>query len=164
MTLNVFGKMRLLSTDSRWRDDKHYIFNLFDRLTQSRLLTVNNMLSASTTIRNNVDAGKLKDKEFENYYKYGCHIPRSITGSKSYWKGKYLDLLAIIASIGFPTLFLTFTANDSWPGLKNILSNYENNCPIFHPVDVSEFFFPKIFFNNERNKKWYIRRIYSFVV
>ena len=103
------------------------------------------MFSASTTIRNNVDAGKLKDKEFENYYKYGSHIPRSITGSKSYWKGKYLDLLAIIASIGFPTLFLTFTANDSWPVLKNILSNYKITCPIFHPVDVSEYFF-QIFF------------------
>ena len=101
--------MRLLSTDFRWRDDKYYILNLFDRLTQSRLLTVNNMLSASTTIRNNVDASKLKDKEFENYFKYGSHIPRSITGSKSYWKGKYSD--------------------------------YKNTCPIFHPVDVSEYFF-----------------------
>ena len=145
MTLNVFGKMRLLHVDSRWRDDKYYIFNILDRLTQSRLLTVNNMLLASTTIRNSVDAGQLKDKNYENYYKYGNHIPKSITGSKNYWKGKYLDLLAIISSLGFPSLFLTSTANDSWPGLKNILSVYENTCPIFHPVDVSEYFFQKFF-------------------
>ena len=122
MTLNVFGKMRLLHVDSRWRDDKYYIFNILDRLTQSRLLTVNNMLSASTTIRNSVDAGQLKDKNYENYYKYGNHIPKSITGSKNYWKGKYLDLLAIISSLGFPSLFLTFTANDMARFEKYIIS------------------------------------------
>ena len=49
------------------------------------------------------------------------HIPKSITGSKNYWKSKYLDLLAIIENLGYPKLFLTFTANDSWPGyLKKI--------------------------------------------
>jgi hypothetical protein len=31
--------------------------------------------------------------------------------------------------------------NDSWSGLKIILARYENCCPIFHPVDVSEYFF-----------------------
>jgi hypothetical protein len=101
------------------------------------------MVSASTSIRNNVDAGKLKDNE--NYYKYGSHIPKSITGIKNYWKEKYLDLLAIIAEIGLPVLFLTFTANDSWPGLKIILSKYNNKCPIFHPVDVAEYFFQRFF-------------------
>ena len=51
MTLNVFGKMRLLNVDPRWRNDKYYVFNLLDRLTQIRLITVNNMLSASTNIK-----------------------------------------------------------------------------------------------------------------
>ena len=88
---------------------------------------------------------KLKENDFDEYYKYGSHIPKTITGSKNYWKSKYLDLLAIIENKGYPKLFLTFTANDSWPGLKNILKNYENQCPIFHPVDVCEFFFQRFF-------------------
>ena len=111
MTLNVFGKMRLLNADPRWRNDKYYVFNLLDRLTQARLLTINNMLFASTNIKKNVKAGVLKYKDYENYYKYGSHIPKSITGSKTFWKGKYLDLLAIISSIGFPKFFITLTAN-----------------------------------------------------
>jgi hypothetical protein len=84
-------------------------------------------------------------QEFENYYKYGSHIPKSITGIKNYWKEKYLDLLAIIAEIGLPVLFLTFTANDSWPGLKIILSKYNNKSPILHPVYVAEYFFKGFF-------------------
>ena len=59
MTLNVFGKMRLLNAAPRWRNDKYYVFNLLDRLTQARLLTINNMLFASTNIKKNVKAGVL---------------------------------------------------------------------------------------------------------
>ena len=145
MTLNAYSKMRLLHVDPRWRNDKYYIFYLLDTITQSRLITVNNMLSASTSIKKKINAGKLANSNFEDYYKYGSHIPKSITGSKNYWKSKYLDLLAIISQIGYPTFFLTFTANDSWPGLKIILSQYQNQCPIFHPVDVSEYFFQRFF-------------------
>ena len=68
------------------------MFYLFDTITQSRLITVNNMLSASTSIKNKINAGKLTNSNFEDYYKYGSHIPKSITGSKNYWKSKYLDL------------------------------------------------------------------------
>jgi len=145
MTLNVFAKMRLLHKDPRWRNDKYYVFYLYDIITQSRLITVNNMISASTNIQKNVNVGKLKDKDYEEYYKYGSYIPKSISGSKNFWRGKYLDLLAIIECIGYPKYFLTFTANDSWPGLKRILSIYENQCPIFHPVDVAEYFFQRFF-------------------
>ena len=37
--------------------------------------------------------------DFKSYYKYGSHIPKSITDSKNYWKAKYLNLLAIIAQV-----------------------------------------------------------------
>ena len=112
MTLNVFAKMRLLHKDPRWRNDKYYVFYLYDIITQSRLITVNNMISASTNIQKNVNVGKLKDKDYEEYYKYGSYIPKSISGSKNFWRGKYLDLLAIIECIGYPKYFLTFTANE----------------------------------------------------
>jgi hypothetical protein len=122
MTLNAYAKMRLLHVDPRWRNDKYYIFYLLDTITQTRLLTVNNTISACTSIKNKVNAGKLKNKDYEDCYKYGSHIPKSITGSKNYWKSKYLDLLAIIENFGYPKLFLTFTANDSWPDKKYIMS------------------------------------------
>jgi hypothetical protein len=51
------------------------------------------MISASSYIQKNVNVGKLKDKDYEEYYKY---IPKSISRSKNFWRGKYLDLLAII--------------------------------------------------------------------
>jgi hypothetical protein len=59
MTLNAYSKMRLLHVDPRWRNDKYYIFYLLDTITQSRLITVNNMLSASTSIKKKINAGKL---------------------------------------------------------------------------------------------------------
>jgi hypothetical protein len=80
------------------------------------------------------------------------HIPKSITGSKNFWKGKNLYLLAIISAIGFPIFFITLTANDSWPGLKIILARHDNNCPIFHPVDVSEYFFQSFFHYSKKLK------------
>ena len=52
MTLNAYAKMRLLHVDPRWRNDKYYIFYLLDTITQTRLLTVNNMISACTSIKN----------------------------------------------------------------------------------------------------------------
>jgi hypothetical protein len=87
LTLNSYAKMRILHEDDRWRNDKYYLFYVYDMITQARLLTVNNMLSASTNIRNKINVGTLKKNDFDDYYKYGSYIPKSITGSKSYWKG-----------------------------------------------------------------------------
>ncbi len=56
--------MWLLHVDPRWRNDKYYIFYLLDTITQTRLLTVNNMISACTSIKNKVNAGKLKNKDY----------------------------------------------------------------------------------------------------
>ena len=136
--------MRILHEDDRWRNDKYYLFYVYDMITQARLLTVNNILSASTNIRNKINVGTLKKNDFDDYYKYGSYIPKSITGSKSYWKGKYLDLMAIINNNGLPDLFKTLTANDSWQGLEQKLNNYEDILPLHHPVDVSEYFFQRL--------------------
>ena len=103
------------------------------------------MLSASTNIKNKVNAGKLKDRHYEDYYKYGSHISKSITGSKNFWKGKYLDLLAIIAAIGFTLFFITLTANDSWPGLKIILTRNENGVLFFIQLMFQIIFFRDFF-------------------
>ena len=144
LTQNAYFKMRLLNNDPRWRNDKYYIFYAYDTIINSRLLTVNNMLSASLSIKNTINVGNLKNNNYDDYYKYGSFIPKSITGSKTYWKSKYLDLLAIINEAGIADLFITLTSNDSWPGLKKKLQNYDDKCPIHHPVDVSEYFFQRL--------------------
>ena len=66
--------------------------------------------------------------------------------------GKNLYLLAIISAIGSPIFFITLTANDTWPGLKIILARYENSCPIFHPLYVSEYFFQRFFYYSKKLK------------
>lgn len=55
-----------------------------------------------------------------------------------------MDLIQIIETYGLPQLFITVTANDLWPELVDILKIYPNKASIFHPVDVSEFFFKRL--------------------
>jgi hypothetical protein len=130
--------MRIHNIDSRWRTDKYYIFYAYDTMIKSRILTANNMVKACSSIQKT--AAELTKNNFDEYYKYGEYIPQSITGSKRFWNAKYFDLVSIINSVGLPHLFLTFTSNDSWPELNEILSKYENKCPLFNPVDVGEYF------------------------
>lgn len=40
---------------------------------------------------------------------------------------------------------MTLTANDSWPELKQILSNNKNKSSIMNPVEVSEYFFQRLY-------------------
>ncbi len=55
-----------------------------------------------------------------------------------------MDLIQIIETHGLPQLFITVTANDTWPEIVDILKKYPNKASIFHPVDVSEFFFKRL--------------------
>jgi hypothetical protein len=42
-------------------------------------------------------------------------LPCSFVGGPRYMKTKYLDSMALVARLGGPTFFLTFTASGSWP-------------------------------------------------
>ena len=122
LTIGKYFKMRLLHLDPRWRNDKNYVFFAYDWLIKSRVISVNNMIKISTDI--NIKAADLQNKTNSNesdYFKYGTVIPKCITGGKSYWNGKLLDLIAAVNEIGMPDMFLTFTENDSWPELQSIL-------------------------------------------
>jgi hypothetical protein len=74
--------------------------------------------------KNPSSAENLKDSD--SYYKYGSLVLATVPGSKSFWTKKWLDLVAIVSEKGPADMFYTSTANDSWPELKDILSQYEN--------------------------------------
>ena len=68
-------------------------------------------------------------------------MPATVPGSKSFWTKKWLNLVAIVSEKGSADIFFTLTANDSWPELKDIISQYENPASILHPVEPTEYFF-----------------------
>ncbi|CAF0976006.1 unnamed protein product [Brachionus calyciflorus] len=87
---------RLLNVDPRWREDKFYLFYAYDRLTRERIFAVNSMIKARNSLIETKNIEKLVKNDFEEYFEYGNCVPRSITGSKSYWSSKYYDLISII--------------------------------------------------------------------
>ena len=42
----------------------------------------------------------------------GAYVPNSIPASKSYWKARLLDVLAMSRELGKPSFFTTLTLND----------------------------------------------------
>jgi hypothetical protein len=77
---------------------------------------------------NAYDAMKIKESgqagcKVSKYNYYGNKIPKTVIGSKTYWYGKYLDLLAMTDKLGVPSFFLTFTQNDNWPELQRLVQN-----------------------------------------
>ena len=59
-------------------------------------------------------AGNMCDMNINSFYdKLGQIVPAQITGSRSYWSGKLLDLLAMSRKLGKPRFFITLTQNDN---------------------------------------------------
>ena len=57
------------------------------------------------------------------YAAYGTEVPRSIPGSKQYWKSFGLDLVAMTEQRGIPDFFLTLSPNDNWPQIQSTIRN-----------------------------------------
>ena len=102
----------------------------------------NKALSTNKKREKAVTAGD-RSNTSENYYKYGTLLPATITGSKSYMKRKWLQLLESVHAKGPGDLFVTLTTNDSWDVLNSVLQQYGNSSPVLHRVDVSEYFFKR---------------------
>lgn len=49
------------------------------------------------------------------------NIPSSVPGSPAYLRKKYEDTMAMIAEIGAPDLFITFTGNRKWEEIEVII-------------------------------------------
>ncbi|RNA01445.1 ATP-dependent DNA helicase pif1 [Brachionus plicatilis] len=100
VTLAQYFRIRILNCVHLWRDDKYYLFYAYDRITRERIFSVNSMIKARKNLIDEKNVSNFKENEFEDYFQYGNCIPRSITGSKSYWKSKYYDLIALTNSKG----------------------------------------------------------------
>ena len=133
--------MRLMHVDRRWANDRFYPFFTFDRNIKQRLLFTKNALATNKKRKKPLSAENLKDSD--SYYEYGSLVPATVPGSKSFWTKKWLDLVAIVSEKGPADIFFTLTANDSWPELKDILSQYENPASILHPVEPTEYLFQR---------------------
>ncbi len=142
ISLGAYHKIRLNHADSRWRKDRYYPFWAFDRSAKARITYVNKVLATNKNREKPITAGNIKDDQ-GSYYKYGNVLPANIIGSKPYMKKKWLQLVAIVSHRGAADIFLTITANDSWPELIKILSQYENSSPVMNAQDVSEYFFKR---------------------
>ena len=115
-------KHKLLNLDARWRKDQSFSFHWYDRQIKSRLFYVAKSRKAKRQNRtDNLTSSKLKEETF--YDKLGNIVPATITGSRSYWNSKLLDLLAISKKLGKPTFFITLTQNDNWPEIQNHIIN-----------------------------------------
>jgi PIF1-like helicase/Helitron helicase-like domain at N-terminus len=52
-------------------------------------------------------------------------LPASHLGSPRYLNKQYMEAMAVVARFGKPDLFVTFTANPSWPEIVNNLDHYQ---------------------------------------
>ncbi len=112
----TYVKHRLLGIDPRFRKNNEFMFFWYDRLLKERLLYYNNR-QRTVNVTNLMASIQVKDvREHEN--KYGSVVPSSITGSKTYWNARKLDLLALVRDLGKPALFVTLTQNDNWLELQ----------------------------------------------
>ncbi|CAC5390818.1 unnamed protein product [Mytilus coruscus] len=143
LTLGQYHKHRLLHSDRRWANDKLYLFYAFDRNMKERILNYPNIPTMSNANRTGNVTAKEVSKSKNSYDKYSKVLPATVTGSKAFWRKKWLDLVAMVRHVGPADLFVTLTANDSWIELKTILSQYDNPQSILHPVDTTEYFFKR---------------------
>lgn len=100
ITFAKYCRIKLLNFDPRWRDDKYYIFYIYDRMTKQRLMAINNMIKARANLAETKNVENLTKNEYDSYYKYGSFVPNSILGSKAYWKTKFYELTAAINKLG----------------------------------------------------------------
>ena len=114
-------KHRLLNIDDRWRKDTSFSFHWYDRLIKSRLFYIAQARRAKRTGRvEELVSKSIKDKRSDSFYeRLGKIVPSTITGSRSYWLARFLDLIAMTKRFGQPDLFITLTQNDGWKEIRN---------------------------------------------
>ncbi|XP_065058005.1 uncharacterized protein LOC135685854 isoform X1 [Rhopilema esculentum] len=122
MKAGEYLKHVLLNKDARWRKDPSFSFHWYDRQIKMKLFYIAKARKAKRVDR--VDAlTSLQLHESTFYDKLGQIVPATITGSRSYWNSKTLDLLALSRKLGQPTFFVTLTQNDNWPEIQNHIIN-----------------------------------------
>ena len=145
LTLGKYIKMRLLHADPRWRHDRLWPFFAYDWLMKNRISGYNLKTTSTSSEGRALPISKqflLSDlgQGERTFDRIGQFIPPKLPGTKSYWSKEYLDLMAFCEHQGMPDYFVTLTANDSWPGLKDMLEGVATH---FRPVESTLFFMQK---------------------
>lgn len=117
--------MRFMNYDERWRRNNEYNFFYYDLYIRSTCMYNAKQIRVNSgtrlTVRQAIEVTKDRSGPYSRYKFFGEEIPRSLTGSRTYWYCKYLDLSAMTDKFGVPTFFITFTQNDSWPELVRVM-------------------------------------------
>ena len=128
--LAEYQKHRLLDVDPRFRNDPFWSFFNFDRRTKRAIAGYNRNITidpkttmAKTT--GDVRAGmKRTHSDARNTPAIGTYVPNTVPASKSYWKARLLDVLAMSRELGKPSFFITLTMNDNWPELRAFMEKH----------------------------------------
>ena len=145
--LAEYQKSRLLDIDPRFRNDPFWSFFNFDRRMKrtiagyNRTVTFDPKNTTTKTAGDVRDTLKRKHDSLTNKPQIGQYVPRSVPASKSYWKARLLDVLAMSRELGKPSFFITLTMNDDWPELRSYIDKAPDN-PLAHdrtdsPVDYT---------------------------
>ncbi len=79
----------------------------------------------------------MRDHKSNSFYdKLGQMVPATITGSKSYWQSRLLDLLAMNRKLGTPTFFIALTQNDNWGEIRNLIQHGPGHNQEHRPVEA----------------------------
>lgn len=153
-TLSKMIKARILSADSRWKEDMSWIFLHVDQYLKDRIMGCQRF-TTSNALRGQINAGQLK----QSARSIVNAIHKDVPGSAEHLYAKQLDIDCVIRKRGAPHIFVTFSCdyemsymrmvsnrNDidiacaeyviKWFGVKNVLTAaFESDGPKFGKFD-----------------------------
>ena len=107
--LSQFTKIRLLDPRGWFSKDPNFPFFMFDYMTKIRMHAYNaRKVVGVSRLEHKLTAGKINQvsKDLHDpYASYGTDVPRSIPGSKQYWKSFGLSIVAMTQQMGIPDFF-----------------------------------------------------------
>ena len=124
----------LLNADSHWASNLLWSCNLLEqhKLRESVSITMcmRPPLYGGRQQQQPLTAGELTGEDAaenleieENCYAFMCNIH----GTAAYWQRAKLDLISMFWTLGPPTYFITFSADDmNWPDLMHILAKCDD--------------------------------------
>ena len=130
-----YFQSRIMSKDSRWAKHPSYIFwacNIVEAIKLQSSISIALRLRNPTSGRKNkqkktLTAGELRSTGVgenpdvrENCYSF----MRDIRGTAAYWQSARIQLFAMLRTLGPPTFFITFSADDHhWKDLMVVLAS-----------------------------------------
>ena len=153
-----YFQTRVMSSDARWARHPSYLFWACNIVEAYKLQS---SISIALRLRNpgtqNMNTNKDKDKHEESKEHYltagdlkgssakenpdvseNCHsFMRDIRGTAAYWQSAKIHLFTMLRSLGTPTFFITFSADDHhWKDLMVVLANCSGRNLTEEQVDL----------------------------